>query len=162
LAIFAKDPENAKFPPLTYLEPFRGDQAHFQLCKLLSDLRQWNAAFQPLLKKSKRPEGRSIFGMVSLLRLNYLASYLWFAASTSDTQVYYRKYTRELLENAKIAKTLTTIPNEPLSTETFSFDTRLILSMIVVGWNYRHRAQQKGRSMGVCDVGKDYAIDIRY
>ena len=72
----------------------KSNEYHLQLCKLLSDLKQWNAAFQPLLKKARRPEGKDIFGVVSLLRLNYLASYVWFAASTSDTQLLSQIHTR--------------------------------------------------------------------
>jgi hypothetical protein len=139
-----RDPENIfdSTPVANSLAPRIDDQAYFQLCKLLSDFRQWAVAFQPLLRRGKNRNGEDISVLASLLRLNYLSTYLWFATSIPDPQLYYRKYTQELLEILQRARALMA-PGSHLLADTFSFDTRIILSLCVVGWYYRHRAARR-------------------
>ena len=83
---------------------------------------------------------------VALTRIHYLGSYLWMAAATNAPELYYHQYTKKPLEIVEVAKALIRRPNESMIEETFAFDTRLVMRMTIVGWNYRHRAARRGVS----------------
>jgi Fungal Zn(2)-Cys(6) binuclear cluster domain/Fungal specific transcription factor domain len=110
-----------------------------ELNRCLDTSKKWNAAFEPLYKKARSPQGHDIFEPATILRLLYLTSVAWFASGSPSIECYYRRYTKELKEIISLAKILLKVIDE----QTFSLDSRFVLTLSVVGLIYRHRAMRQ-------------------
>lgn len=108
----------------------------------MTEYEQWNAAFRALWRRAKRSLGKTDFKRAVLLRMSYLCGYLWMAAGSSNSQVT-RRFTRELEEVISLSQSLMNLPSASVLDTSFSFDTRIVPPLTVVGFSYRHRACRK-------------------
>jgi hypothetical protein len=121
-------------PPLVGLEVNHSPEVQLQLMNALSDFRRCWSAVEPLYKKSRLPEGLSMVYRASVLRCQYLVSYLW-TASGLPVNMWYRAYGQEMREIVDLIK-LVVIPVG--ASTSFTLDYLLIMPLMVVAWNYRH------------------------
>jgi hypothetical protein len=108
----------------------------------ITEFEQWNVAYKPVWRRAKTPQGKASFKRAALVRLFYLAGYLWIATGASNSQVS-RRFTRELEEVIHLSKTLMELPGESVIDTSFSFDTRIILPLSIVDFAYRHRTYRR-------------------
>jgi hypothetical protein len=121
-------------PPLVGLEVNLSPEVQLQLMNALSDFTSCWSAVEPLYKKSRLPEGLPMLYRASVLRCQYLVSYLW-TASGLPVNMWYRAYGKEMREIVDLIK-LVVIPVG--ASTSFTLDYLLILPLMVVAWNYRH------------------------
>jgi len=83
----------------------------------LDEYDRWDAAFRPLLKKARSPEGGEMFYLASTLRLHWLAGYMSIASNNCRTPVTNGgRFAKELEELVGIARILVDQPAPRLVT----------------------------------------------
>jgi hypothetical protein len=119
--------------------PLNEEMPISEMSMFITEFEQWNVAYKVVWRRAKSPQGKASFKRVALVRLFYLAGYLWIATGASNSQVS-RRFTRELEEVIYLSKILMELPGESVVDTSFSFDTRIVLPLSIVGFTYRHRA----------------------
>ena len=126
-------------PPFIGLNSCVTPSAISELGLVLAKFRQWGQAFEPLYRKARSMQNRTLLEGGTLLRMHYLGSYLWNASGSPCKEMYYRRYTEELKEMVELTKALI----DMVAVSSFSLDMMVVLPMAVVGWIYRHRALRR-------------------
>lgn len=111
-----------------------------ELNDVLNTFKRWYQAFEPLYRRSRTPEGKHFSDSATLLRLQYLCNYLFVAAGSPNTSLYYRRYEKELWEVIASVKDVIKLI---IAGSTFACDQMVVLPLAVTGLNYRHRAVRR-------------------
>lgn len=110
----------------------------------VKEYERWDAAFQPLLRKSREPEGKELIGQANTLRLHWLAGYMSIASNNCPTSLINGgRFTKELKELVGIARFMLEEEKNGRKESGFVFDMQIIVPLMTVGWVYRHRALRK-------------------
>lgn len=121
--------------------------SYIQLCKHFAEFRKWRQAFEPLMAKARTLEGKHLWYNATYQEIHYLSCYLWIAMA-APTEMYWDRYTRELITIVRLAKALIEPPKNYLATisnptTSYSLDIRLVMPLNLVGMNYHHRALRR-------------------